>query len=89
MNPAQANGINPAILAAYQNAQSQQSQPQFNLQPQFAPQQQSAQFPQSPSTPSKFPYNGMQQPSYPAMYNGTGQFMNPAGGNAMAHASIL
>ena len=92
MNPAQANGINPALLAAYQNAQSQQSQPQFNLQPQFNPQQQSAQFQQSPLTPSKFPYNGMQQPSYPAMYNGTGQFVNPGagvGGNAIAHGSMM
>jgi hypothetical protein len=92
MNPAQANGINPALLAAYQNAQSHQSQPQFNLQQQFAPQQQQGQFQQSPSTPSKFPYNGMQQPSYPTMYNGTGQFMNTgggAGGNAMAHGSMM
>jgi len=92
MNPAQTNGINPALLAAYQNAQSQQSQPQFNPQPQFTPQQQQGQFQQSPSTPSKFPYNGMQQPSYPGMYNGTGQFMNPGGsvgGNTMAHGSMM
>lgn len=92
MNPAHTNGISPALLAAYQNAQSQQSQSQFNPQPQFTPQQQPTQFQQSPSTPSKFPYNGMQQPSYPAMYNGTPQFMNPGGGvagNAMAHGSMM
>lgn len=91
MNPAQVNGINPALLAAYQNSQSNQSQPQFNPQPQFAPQQQPAQFQQSPSTPSKFPYNGVQPPSYPAMFNGTGQFMNSGGvgGNAMSHGSMM
>ena len=92
MNPAQANGINPALLAAYQNAQSHQSQPQFNLQPQFASQQQPAQFQQSPSTPSKFPYNGMQQPSFQPMFNGTGQFVNSGGGtggNTMSHGSMM
>ena len=90
MNSAQANGINPALLAAYQSSQSNQSQPQFNLQPQFAPQQQPAQFQQSPSTPSKFPYNGVQNPSYPTMFNGTGQFMNPGvGANAMSHGSMM
>ena len=95
MNPAQANGINPALLAAYQNAQSQHSQSQFNLQPQFTSQQQPGQFQQSPSTPSKFPYNGMQQSSYQQMYNG-GQFMNSGGGgggggaaNTMTHGSMM
>lgn len=91
MNPAQANAINPAFLAAYQNSQTSQSQPQFNIQSQFAPQQQPAQFQQSLSSPSKFPYNGVQQSSYPTMFNGTGQFMNSGGvgGNAMSHGSMM
>ena len=91
MNPAQANAINPALLAAYQNSQPSQSQPQFNLQPQFSPQQQSAQFQQSLSSSSKFPYNGVQQTSYPTMFNGTGQFISSGGvgGNTMSHGSMM
>ena len=91
MNPAQANGINPALLAAYQNPQPNQSQSQFNLQPQFTPQQHPSQFQQSPSNLSKFPYNGAQHPSYPAMFNGAVQFMNPGsvGANAMPHGSMM
>ena len=90
MNPTQANAINPAFLAAYQNSQPNQSQPQFNIQPQFTAQQQPAQFQQSLSSPSKFSYNGAQQPSYPTMFNGTNQFMNSGvGGNTMSHGSMM
>jgi SWI/SNF-related matrix-associated actin-dependent regulator of chromatin subfamily B member 1 len=79
MNPSQSNGINPALLAAFQNSQQQpqpppqQQQQSFSLPQQYGhlPQQspQSAQYPQS-QLANKFSYNNGVQ--YPSMYQGGG-----------------